>query len=131
MIDLLKLQRCAGAAVILELTDDDGDGMPDSGVAEEAIAAATAEASAEMARGGATLDAEDALHADLVTTLAVARLHERRRQALPPSWAGRLERARQILREIAERRHPASRGASAATRRSDERAFPADTVGRY
>lgn len=124
MIDLLTLQQAAGAAVVLELADDDGDGTADAGVVESAIAGAVTELGAQLARGGVTPDPESALHRDLVTTLAVARLHERRRQELPPSWQGRLARARALLQEIAEGRHPASAPSARATRHADDRAFP-------
>jgi hypothetical protein len=107
MISTMKLFFVLDADVITALADDDGDGEPDSGVLEAALAAAEAQVRADASRGG--FPAEDELPElleDLAVTLAVERLFERRRELSPGAWSVRADRARALLAAIAAGEHP-------------------------
>lgn len=104
----LQLYALLGVETALGLTDDDGDGQPDTAVVQHAWEAAQAEVLTALEQGGAPPVLEPALM-DIAHTLMAERLFLRRRAALPGPWAERADRARAILREIADRRHPITR----------------------
>lgn len=105
MANASDLMKALGADVVTALADDDGDTLPDAGILEEALAAAEREVRLRL---GVRADAPQlpAPVDDIVVTLAVERLYERRREALPGPWAERSERARLLLGEIVAGRHP-------------------------
>ena len=99
--------KALGADVVTALADDDGDTLPDAGVLEEALAAAEREVRLRLGvRADGDAPQLPAPVDDIVVTLAVERLYERRREALPGPWAERSERARLLLGEIVAGRHP-------------------------
>lgn len=124
---LLELQRALSPDVLIELTDDNGDGVADAEVLAEALSAAEAEVRHAVA-GTTRLDGVSLppLLRDIVRTLAIERLYERRREMLPGPWRERADRARLLLEEVRAGRRFANdlrprRPAVAATRSSDER----------
>ncbi len=89
------------APTAIALADDDGDGVPDPGVLEEAAGAAERHVIAEAAIGGLSVEPPLAGElADIATTLAVRALFERRPNTLPPAWRERTDRARRLLLDI-------------------------------
>ena len=107
MIPVSKLMNALSADVVVALADDNQDNVADPGVLEAAIAAAEEQVRAGLHRGGMDATTElTPLLEDLVITLAVERLFERRRELIPEPWSGRAKRARLILEEIAAGRHP-------------------------
>ena len=124
MIDLETLCRIAGADVVHALADDDRDGEADAAVIADAISGAAREVTAEVSRAGITSDPQlDESVADIVATLAVARLFERRRDPVPAAWILRATRARALAKAIGDGRHPLSRAASCVEPTRDERLF--------
>lgn len=129
MIDIERLNHLIGPAALAALCDDDGDGEPDNGVIDRAIGDALAEVRAAYTRGGVYLP--DPLPADLedaVATLAIARLHERRREALPEPWRERVARTRAELAAISAGRHPGAEATARAVRPPEERVFDDRTL---
>ncbi len=129
MPDLPGLQLLLSPDVLVALADDDGDGLADDGVIEEALAAATREVRQAVAgvfsvAGDAPLPA---LLADIAQTLAVERLYERRREALPGPWTQRAARARVLLHEVARGERPVE-GAPRAAPRIASNVSPEDRV---
>ncbi len=103
MISTSKLYKALDGDLVIALADDDGDGSPDSGVLEAALAAAEEEVRSAVARAGyQPADALPALLEDVAVTTAIERLFERRREMLPGPWRERAERARTLLRSIGD-----------------------------
>jgi len=119
MLTLSDLQHALSPDVLAGLADDDGDGTPDAAVVQSAVDAAVE----EVRR--ATGEGEDLspVARDIAVTLAVERLYERRREALPGPWSQRAERARRLLRDWT--RGPIVR----ATRDADNRSATRETLG--
>lgn len=100
-----QLTKIVSSEVITALADDNGDLVADAGVLEQALASAENEVRAIMTGAGYDTAASlTPLLDDLVLTLAVERLFERRREILPGPWRERTARARTILREIGNQR---------------------------
>jgi hypothetical protein len=118
MPDLLGLHTLLSPETLLALCDDDNDGTPDSGVLEEAIASATREVRRAVA--GVVQVPQDAplppMLTDIVRTLSIERLYERRRETLPGPWRDRSHRARLLLAEVARGERPVE-GAPTPARR--------------
>ena len=102
MVPMEKLQHALAIEALTALADDDGDGVHDAGVLENAIEVSQAEVLHQLANGGypAVIESDHLLE-DLVVTLAVERLYQRRREQVPPAWSERAERARRLLGDIA------------------------------
>jgi hypothetical protein len=138
MPDLLGLQLLLSPEVLVALADDDADGIADVGVLEEALAASTREVSQAIAgvhtvAGAAPLPA---VLADIAQTLAIERLYERRREALPGPWSQRAARARMLLEEIARGERPVEGAARAAPRIAsnvtpEDRVFTTGKMGTF
>jgi hypothetical protein len=129
MPDLLGLQLLLSPEVLVALADDDADGIADAGVLEEALAASTREVRQAVAGVVAlAIDAPlPALLADIAQTLAIERLYERRREALPGPWTDRAARARVLLDEIARGERPVD-GAPQGAPRVTSNVSPEDRV---
>jgi phage gp36-like protein len=107
MPSVSQLMKVLSADVVTALADDNRDQVPDAGVLEEAISAAEGLVRASLARAGLPADQPfPPLLDDIVLTLAVERLFERRRDVLPGPWTDRAARARILLEQIADGRHP-------------------------
>ncbi|MEO8376253.1 MAG: phage protein Gp36 family protein [Candidatus Sumerlaeota bacterium] len=101
MATINQLTRIISSEVITALADDDGDLMADASVLEQALTSSENEVRAVIASAGyGTAAPLTPLLDDLILTLAVERLFERRREILPGPWRERSARARIILREI-------------------------------
>lgn len=126
-VSMLELQRILSPDVLVELADDNGDGVADAAVLGAATNAAVQEVRHAVS-GSVRLEGTELppLLRDIAATFAVGRLYERRREALPGPWAERMQRARTLLGEVAEGRRSAEgirpgRFAVAATRQPDDR----------
>lgn len=103
MPGLSNLMQALDPVVLVALTDDNGDGLADTDVVDAAIAASDAfvrdrlEATVDVPEGGNLPPLLD----DIVLTLSVERLFERRRDVTPGVWTQRAERARRLLDDIA------------------------------
>ena len=104
MIPIQLMTQALDAETLAGLADDNGDGVADAGVLEAAAVAAEEEVRARLADANLAPGELPALLRDLIATLAVERLFERRREMLPGPWAERSARARALLRDLAEGR---------------------------
>lgn len=106
MATLNDLFKVLDAKTLTALADDDGDGAPDTGVLEYALSAADSEARMAFDAAGYTTDAEPLFLADLILSLAAARLFERKTELIPETWIIRTARARETLDRIASGKLP-------------------------
>lgn len=122
-------------AELVQLTDDDADGSPDTGVVDEAIAEADAEIDSYLARRyEVPLDPVPVLVKKLSVDLAIWNLYSRR-SVDEPIRKERYQAAVKLLQAIADGRatlgvdpEPAGGGQSIQTSRTkDDRTF---TIGR-
>lgn len=110
MIPIQLMTQALDAETLAGLADDNGDGIADAGVLEAAAQAAEEEVRARLTDANLPAGELPALLRDVVATLAVERLFERRREMLPGPWSERAARARTLLRELAEGRLPLASG---------------------
>ncbi len=101
LMTLEELELVLSPDVLVGLADDDGDGVADAGVVAAAGEAAKQQVR-DVVAGTVTLPAGDLppLLRDIVRTLAIERLYERRRETMPGPWSDRAERARRLLADV-------------------------------
>ena len=138
MPSLSSLQQALDPGVLVALADDNGDGLADAAVIDAALAASDAwvrhrvGATHTLTAGGnlpAVLD-------DIILTLAIERLFERRRDVPPGVWTQRADRARRLVDDIVAGIVPLAgappRGVLVgATRTPDDLRQPADILNLF
>ena len=96
MIPIARLTLALGNETILALSDDNADGLPDANVLETALTTAEDYVRETLALDAAALTPRTE---DIILTLAIERLFERRTAPVPETWRQRASRARILLTE--------------------------------
>jgi len=126
MLNLERLQAEVGSHTIVQLSDDNGDGIADTLVIQLAIDVAVREVRFALDLDNRPLSSEEE---DLASTLAIARLYERRRETIPEAWQKRVEHVRQTLRMVSARSF-LKHSSAASNRTVDERSTNPENLDR-
>ena len=121
---------------LIELTDDDNDGVADGGVIDAAIADADGLIDTHLrSRYRLPLDTVPALVRKISADLAIAALFARRRESASPTHEARAEAARDLLGSIArgevllaEASETPLKGAPDSTSRGADKTFSKDSL---